>query len=180
MAGSWPGRGRIEVEHPMATRPSRAAAAAGKTTPPEAPPGVWTLPMVEKAAAVFAELPSLPAWDRAGIAERLTAWYRFVDVVAEGAVVPAAVPLAGEIVRFGAGFLREHPEHVLVGGAIWGVGDVEAVARWFGAARGGPRGEALARVDAFERIVRSGLVDDDARPLANALLEAMERWRDAR
>lgn len=161
-------------------RPSRAAAAAASTRPAPVAPGVWTLPMVQKAAAVFAELPQLPGWDRAGIAERVAAWYRFVDVVAEGAVASDAAVLAGEIVRFGARFLEAHPEHVLVGGARWSADDVEAVARWFGGVQAAGGADVDARLLAFERVVRSGLVDDDARPLADALLEVIDGWRAAR
>lgn len=160
----------------MASR-SRAAAAAAATTRPTTTHGPWTLPMVQKAAAVFAELPQLPGWDRAAIAERVAAWYRFVDVVAEGAVAGDAAALAGEIVRFGARFLEAHPEHVLVGGARWGVADVEAVARWFGSIHSGA--DVDARLLAFERVVRSGLVQPDARPLADALLERIDAWRAA-
>lgn len=164
----------------MATKTSRAAAAAA--TAPTAPTagGTWTLPMVQKAAAVFAELPMLPEWDRAAIAERVAAWYRFVDVVAEGAVTTDAAVFAGEIVRFGARFLEEHPEHVLVGGATWGAADVEAVARWFGAVADIGGADVDARLIAFERIVRSGLVGADARPLADALLELIHAWRSRR
>jgi hypothetical protein len=142
--------------------------------------GAWTVPMVERAAAVFAELPRLPAFETRAITERVAAWYRFVDVVAEGAVVAEAAPLAAEIVRFGASFLAEHPEHVLVSGATWEVDDVEAVARWFGAVsdEGGP--DIVARVEAFERVVRSGLVSDEGSPLAQALLELIDAWRAAR
>lgn len=136
--------------------------------------------MVQKAAAVFAELPGLPGWDRVAIAERVAAWYRFVDVVAEGAVAVDAAALAAEIVRFGARFLEEHPEHVLVGGARWGVGDVEAVARWFGGVVDDHGPDVEARLLAFERVVRSGLVDADARPLADALLEMIDDRRAAR
>jgi hypothetical protein len=174
-----PGRPPGAVQRAMA-RPSRAAAAAASTRAPAAAPGVWTLPMVQKAAAVFAELPVLPGWDRGAIAERVAAWYRFVDVVAEGAVATDAAVLAGEIVRFGARFLDAHPEHVLVGGARWGVADVEAVARWFGGVRGAGGADVDARLLAFERVVRSGLVQPDARPLADALLETIDGWRAAR
>jgi hypothetical protein len=160
----------------MATKTSRAAAAAAAAAPAPVA-GVWTLPMVQKA---FAELPTLPGWDRAAIAERVAAWYRFVDVVAEGAVAGDAAVLAGEIVRFGARFLEEHPEHVLVGGATWGVADVEAVARWFGGVADAGGADVDARLLAFERVVRSGLVDADARPLADALLEVVEGWRASR
>ncbi len=135
--------------------------------------------MVERAAAVFAELPRLPAFDPRAIAERIAAWYRFVDVVAEGAVVAEAAPLAAEIVRFGASFLADHPEHVLVSGASWELEDVEAVARWFGAVSDQGGDDVVARVAAFERIVRSGLVSDEASPLAHALLEIMGTWRTA-
>ncbi len=136
--------------------------------------------MVERAAAVFAELPRLPAYDPGRIAERVAAWYRFVDVVAEGAFVVEAAPLAADIVRGGVQFLAEHPEHVLVSGATWDVDDVEGVARWFGAVSDEGGADVVARVLAFERIVRSGLIDDDAMPLAQALLELMDSWRAAR
>jgi hypothetical protein len=82
-------------------------------------------------------------------------------------------------VRFGARFLEAHPEHVLVGGARWGIADVEAVARWFGSVRGCADADVDARVFAFERVVRSGLVQPDARPLADALLERIDAWRAA-
>ncbi len=141
---------------------------------------MWTVDMVQHAAAVFAELPRLPAYDRGAIAQRIAAWYRFVDVVAEGAIVADAAPLAAEIVRFGTRFLDDHPEHVLVGGATWGVEDVEGVARWFGAVSDEADVDVDARVMAFERIVRSGLVDEDATAIAQALLELMETWRAAR
>jgi len=141
----------------------------------------WSKEMVARAATVFAELPHLPSWDAERIAERVAAWYRFVDVVAGGHVDVDALPLAGEVVRFGAAFLTAHPEHVLVGGEAWQATDVEGVARWFGAV--GPRRSAgadvVARVDAFERVVRSRLVVDEAMPLAQVLLDAMSGWRAA-
>ena len=126
--------------------------------------------MVQKAAAVFAELPQLPGWEHAAITERVAAWYRFVDVVAEGAIAADAAVLAAEIVRFGARFLEAHPEHVLVAGPRWGVDDVEAVARWFGGVVDDHGPDVEARLLAFERVVCSGLVDADAGPLADALL----------
>jgi hypothetical protein len=158
-------------EPPTATTTATTAAA-----PPR-----WSKEMVGRAATVFAELPHLPTWDKGPIAERVAAWYRFVDVVAAGLVEVDGLPLAGEIIRFGADFLTAHPEHVLVAGAVWQADDVEGVARWFGGVgpRRGAGADVVARMDAFERVVRSRLVADEAMPLAQALVDAMEGWRAA-
>ncbi len=161
----------------MASRPLSAAAKAAKAATggagdPVDAGGPWTEAMVQTLAAVVAELTTLPGYDTVAIGERVRVWYRFVDVVAGGQVVPAALPLAAAVIRLGASFLQAHPEHVLLGGATWGEGDVEAVASWYGSVD--PDDDGVAeRVDAFAAVVRSGLVDDDARPLALALLEAM-------
>jgi hypothetical protein len=182
LAGNRPSAVEPLAEAAMTTKkPSTSATAmtTTTTTTTTTAPSRWSKDMVARAAPVFAELPHLPSWDTQLIAERVAAWYRFVDVVAAGLVDVDGLPLAGDIVRFGADFLTDHPEHVLVAGASWQAEDVEAVARWFGGIgpRRGAGADVVARVDAFERVVRSRLVVDEALPLARVLVEAMEGWR---
>jgi (2Fe-2S) ferredoxin len=133
--------------------------------------------MVHKLAAMVAELHTLPAYDGGAIAERVRAWYRFVDVVAAGHVAPDALPLASEVIRLGVRFLEAHPEQVLVGGAVWSVADVEAVATWYGGVDDRSAPDVVERVAAFAAVVRAGLVDDDAKALAEALFEVMHAPR---
>jgi len=163
----------------MTTKRSRAAAAARAANgaqPARAPStATWTRAQVETAAAVFAELPSL-AFDKTATAARVAQWYRFVDVVAEGAVAPEAAGLAADVVRAGVAFLEARPEHVLVGGAVWSLANVEAMANYVGSVSGAASIDAGARahLSAFERVVRSGLITPEARPLADALVVVVD------
>ena len=83
--------------------------------------------------------------------------------------------------RAGVAWLAANPGLRHVGGRRWSIDDVENVARWFGASRqrrAGP--DDVARVHAFERVVRTGLVVQEALPLATVLLEQLEAWAPPR
>ncbi len=166
---------------------SQAASQAGTTreaeADPVAPEGVWTRKMVEQAIAAFNDMKAVPAHDEQGVDALVGDFYRFVDVVARGDVEVEGMSLASEMLRLGHGWLEKNPRHIRINTAPWDKELVESTVQWFGAVMNDPKSvkdslkDTVARFAAFERVWRSGQVEDgEARLIAQAFVEHGKDW----
>lgn len=167
----------------MAKKASKAKAAAAKATKksaePQAPEGIWTRAMVEKAIVAFNDEKLTPSHDDDAVARMVDDFHAFVDVVARGDLEVEALALASEFIRVGHKWLDQHPRHVRINGEVWGKALVENTIQWFGAAMNDAKAtkETAARFAAFEAVWRSGLVEEgEARWLAQAFVEFGQEW----
>ena len=169
----------------MATKKaSRAVAAAAKTSAPkDLKPadhtGLWTRAMVERAIAAFHDPEAAPAWDDDAVAARVDDYYRFVAIVARGAVEIEALALAGEMIRLGHRWLEQNPRFIRIHAEPWSQALVENTVQWFGTALNDKKDieDTVARFAAFERVWRSGFVEaGNARAIAQAFVEVGRAW----
>lgn len=169
----------------QAVNAAKAAAKTQKTASsssegePFAPPGIWTRKMVEQAIAAFNDMKAVPAHDDDAVAALVDDFYRFVDVVARGDVEVEGLSLAAEMIRLGHGWLEKNPRHIRINSPAWDKELVENTVRWFGSVQDDGKNlkDTVARVAAFERVWRSGHVEDgEARLIAQAFVEHVHAW----
>ena len=158
---------------------SSASEAATEAAEPVAPLGIWTRKMVEQAIAAFNDMKAVPAHDEDGVAGLVDDFYRFVDVVARGDVEVEGLSLAAEMIRLGHGWLEKNPRHIRINSPTWDKELVENTVRWFGSVQDDGKNvkDTVARVAAFERVWRSGHVEDgEARVIAQVFVEHVHAW----
>ena len=162
-----------------ASKAKAAAQAAQGAADVTAPDGIWTRAMVERAIAAFNDLEAVPAWDDDAVEDLVDAYYRFVDVVARGAVELEALALASEMIRLGHDWLAKNPRHIRINSDPWSKELVENTVQWFGVASKDSKNvkDTVARFAAFERVWRSGWVEaGEARAIAQAFVEHGRDW----
>jgi hypothetical protein len=162
-------------------KPSKAkAAAAAATSKTEEPPsGLMSKKMVETLIAAFNDPKLTPNHDEDAMHRLVDDFYRFVDVVARGAVDADALPLASEMLRMGHDWLKQNPKYIRINSGVWTKPLVEDTIRWFASIKGDAKNlkENVARFAAFERVWRSGLVEEGETALiAQAFVEHVKDW----